>query len=158
MSRETTANARRWRVDVNTGTTAAPVWTQVLGTMEMAPPKVEPVIQTSSDYEDEGWEGNEVTGHKWSMELSVRRKRSATGAYDAGQEALRTKKLLSGAEANAQIRVYERAGGAGTEAYQGTAAVGWEDDKGKSEDLASAAISLTGTGPLTVIDNPVTTP
>lgn len=156
MSRETTALARRWRVDVNTGTNATPVWTQVLGVTEMSPPKVEPVIQTSSDYEDAGWEGNEVTGHKWSAEITVRRKQSPTGAYDAGQEALRGKKLLAGADATISVRIYERAGGSGTEAYQGTAVVGWEDDKGKGEDTAAATISLTGTGPLEAITNPVT--
>jgi len=150
--RDVTALARRFKVDINTGTAGTPVWTTLMGILELAPPKVDPVIQKSADYDDEGWGGNQVTGNDWSMEATVRRKLSAAGMYDPGQEYLRSRKGKTGADALAQMRCYERDGG--VEAYSGWAVIGWEDDKGKPEDTASAKISFTGDGPLLDIANP----
>jgi hypothetical protein len=154
MARDVTALARRFRTDVNTGTEGAPTWLQLMGVMELTPPKIDSTIQKSSDYEDGGWAGNQRTEVGWKLEATVRRKQSPTGAYDPAQEYLRARKSGCGAAGNAQIRVYERAGGAGTEAYMGTGVVEWEDTNSKTEDLAFAKITITGDGTLVDIANP----
>lgn len=152
MSRDVTALARRFRCDVQTGTDAAPVWTQLMGVMEMTPPKIDSTIQESSDYDDGGWKGNQRTAVGWKMEITVRRKLSSAGAYDPAQEYLRARRAGCGTAGVAQIRVYERDGG--PEAYQGAGVVEWEDANGKTEDLAAAKITLTGDGPLAEIASP----
>jgi hypothetical protein len=152
MTRESTVLARRFRVDVNSGTPSLYVWTQVLGILEVTPPKIKANIQKTTDYDDGGWEANEKTGQSWSVELAVRRKQSSAGAFDPGQEVLRAKGILDGADAEAQIRIYDREGGA--EAYQGSGIVEWEDDKGKQDDTGSSKITITGNGILTIIANP----
>ena len=152
--RDVTALARRYRLDANTGTEGSPTWVQVMGILELTPPKIGGTIQKSMDYEDAGWQGNQRTGLDWQVEFTVRRKLSTAGAYDPGQESLRAKRLGVGTAALAQVRVYERAGGTGTEAYLGTGVVEWEDEKGTADDTASAKCTITGDGALTEITNP----
>jgi hypothetical protein len=155
MARDTTLLTRRYRVDVNTGTFGAPTWTQLLGIVEMTIPKIKATIEKSGDMDDGGAEGNQKTGYGWSMECSVRRKISAGGAKDPAQESLRTKSFLLGADNLAEIRVWERDAGVTGEAFQGTGCVEWEDDKGKPTDMATAKISITGDGQLSLITCPV---
>jgi hypothetical protein len=149
--REKTALARRYRIDVNTGTEGAPTWVQLMGVMDFKP-LIDPKIETSSDYEDEGADGNQKVGYKWTLDITVRRKRSTAGVYDAAQEHIRLKDLQSGDEASVQVRWYERNGG--VEAYQGWTVPKWEPDQTGSDALAHAKITMTGDGQVVPIANP----
>lgn len=153
-ARSTRALGRRFRIDVNTGTEATPVWTQVKGLNDFTY-KNEPKIETSSEYEDEGAEGAQKVGYKWSLELVVERVLSSAGAYDPGQEAIRLRDLKVGAEALVHVRWYERQGGTGTEAYEGYAIPQWEMDGTGDTDIAAAKVTFTGDGLVVPITNPV---
>jgi hypothetical protein len=150
--RSTTALARRFRLDVNTGTEGAPVWVQV-GNVYDLELKKKASIQKSLDYDDGGAEGNQKTGYSWALNFGVRRAVNVAGAYDVGQEAIRLKDKELGLANMAQVRWYDRTTGA--EGVSGWGCVEWSDDKGKADDLASASITLTGNGPLTDIASPL---
>ena len=119
----------------------------------MARPKIESKSVESTDFDDEGWTGNQTVLRAWSLEATVRRKVSVAGAYGIGQEYLRTRSEGIGADNMAQVRVYDLLTGS-TYAKAGWACVRWEDTDGKPDSTASAKISFTGNGALTDITNP----
>lgn len=147
-----TALARKWRVDVNTGTSASPVWVQVRG-LNNVTPGISATLQDSSDYDSDGWGSDEKTMLKWNLALSLFRKKSDAGAYDAGQEALRDKSDQFGAGGIAHVRWYDRTVGS-SEAYEGYANVSWEPGGGSASDLESVTVNLTGKGARVDIANP----
>lgn len=151
----TTTN-RKWYLDVNTGTIAAPIWTGVFGITEFAP-KVEGSLQSDADFDGDGW-GSEVnTLNKWSIEAKVKRAATAAlaTAYDPGQEKLRAAAAKTGVENVVPVRWYEMEdGGPRVEAYEGKAAVTWTEDGGGVDALSFASIVLTGRGKRNEIEHP----
>lgn len=147
-----TALARKWRVDVNTGTTASPVWVQVRACTNVTP-GLSATMQDSSDYDTDGWGADEKTMLKWNLTLAMLRKKTDAGAYDAGQEALRAKSDQFGSAGLAHVRWYDRQVGS-SEAYSGFANVSWEPGGGGAGDLESVTVNLTGKGARTTIANP----
>lgn len=145
--------ARKFKLDVNTGTAAVPIWTPVKGIREFAP-KLNANLEDDSDYDAEGWGSQTKTQLDWALEVKVARKVSPSSAttYDPGQEALRTKAELFGASGVAHVRWYDREGGA--EAYEGFAEVQWVADGGDTKALELVTVTLTGKGARTVITNP----
>lgn len=150
---ETTALARKFKVEVNTGTTLSPTWSPLLGITEFAP-VVEPVLQDSSDYDTGGWTTNEKTMQSWKAEITFMRKQDAAGDYPLAQEKLREAEDKFSEEARVEVRWYDRNGG--PEAKKGTALVAWERANSGVPDLDAAKVTLTGDGELEVITNPVT--
>lgn len=148
-----TTLARKFKLDVNTGTPAAPVWTAVRGRKEFKP-NVTPNLEDDSDYDSGGWGSQTKTQLEWTIEVKLARKVSPTSktTYDTGQEALRTKSRLFGADGVAHIRYYDRDGGA--EAYEGYAEVTWVPDGGDTKALELVTVTLTGKGALVEITNP----
>ena len=153
----TTTN-RKWYLDVNTGTKAAPVWTGVFGITEFTP-KIEGSLQSDADFDGEGW-GSEVnTLNKWSNEGKVKRAATAAEptAYDPGQEKLRLAAGKTGVANVVECRWYEMEdGGPRVEAYSGDAAVTWTEDGGGVEALSFASFVLTGRGKRVEIEHPDT--
>ena len=143
--------SRKWRVDVNTGTVATPVWTQVRGVTNLTP-GLEVTTQDASDYDTDGWGSDEKTMLKWSLGIALLRKKSDDATYDAGQEALRDKADKFGDDGTAHVRWYDRDGG--PEAYSGYANVAWEPGGGGAGDLEPVTVNLTGKGARTEIANP----
>jgi hypothetical protein len=143
--------ARKWRVDVNTGTTGSPVWVQVKGITNLTP-GTPTTTQDSSDYDSDGWGADEKTMLKWNLGLSLLRKGVDEATPDPGQEALREKDDQFGAAGTAHVRWYDRNGG--PEAYEGFANVSWEPGGGGTADLESVTVNLTGKGARTSIANP----
>lgn len=149
-----TALARRWRLDVNMGTTLAkdyqlcPAITEFQWT---APPNIE----NSTSYDTEGWAENTKTAQEWQVEMTFNRKSTPDStAYSPVHEKLRRAFLKYGAESEVQVRFYDRNGL--PEAYEGIALVTWEPQGGEYTALDQVQVTLTGTGPLAEITNPVT--
>lgn len=148
--------ARRWFLDINTGTYAAPTWTPVNGVEDFKAP-LDPTVQDDSDYDSGGYKSSSITALGWKIELKLARKATAAlaTAYDPGQEALRAASLLMGASNRVDVRFYEvTASGPITEAYRGYATVSWSEDGGGMDALASITCSLTGQGARTAITHP----
>ncbi|MEV0438944.1 hypothetical protein AB0I84_09530 [Streptomyces spectabilis] len=150
-----TALARRYRLELNTGTTT-PTWTLVPGVQEFAP-KVESTQQKSTTYDDEGWADSTVTELAWSIETKLaHRCHPETKIFNAAQEKLRTASESFGAPSVVHVRYFDREGR--DEAYEGRALVTWEPDGGAPDDLDTVKVTLTGKGPRRKIANPVAPP
>lgn len=148
---DATALARKFIVEVNTGTFDVPVWTLLAGITEWNP-KFEPTLQEAGAYEDEGWTGSQKTALKGTAEVTFLRRKSAAGAYNIAQESLRLKALLFGSDGQADVRWYDRDGG--DEAYQGRFETAWERANSGTVDLDAAKVTLTAVGKCETIANP----
>lgn len=137
-----------WNLEVNTGSTATPVWTQVRGLNNLVP-TIANTRQDATDYDNEGWGADAVTLRKWQVTASAFRK-LYTDAYDAGQEKLRT---AANDLETVHIRWYDRSTPEG-EAYQGFAVVEWTPAGGGAEGLQAVNVVLLGQGARAAITNP----
>lgn len=147
---------RKWRLEVNTGTDAAPTWTRVYGMTEFQP-AVEPTMQEDSDFDSDGYKSQSVTAQSWSCALKVSRKTvdGAPTTYDPGQEELREASNQMGVANSREIRFYEmEPGGPRIEAYQGNVAVSWSPDGGGMDALDLVSVALTGQGKRAAIAHP----
>lgn len=150
---------RKWYLDVNTGTVAAPVWVGVFGLLDFQP-VLNPTLQDDSDFDSGGYKSSTVTALEWSTTFKVSRKVQVGAAtqYDPGQEFLRLTSLTQGVSNSVEIRFYEMSpGGPRVEAYQGLAAVSWSPDGGAMDALDTVSVTLTGQGQRTAITHPDTT-
>lgn len=148
----TSTLARDKRVDVNTGTTEAPVWTQVRAVTTMQE-TITPTMQDDSDYDSNGWGSSAKTMLAWGLTMTVARKIGVeSGNYDPGQEKIRAAHDKFGADGVVQIRSYNRDGsGPGKQGY---AHVGWEPQGGGPDALETVNVTLTGQGERVEIPNP----
>jgi len=148
--------ARRWWLDVNTNTYAAPTWIAVNG-VEDFKYALDPSVQDDSDYDSGGYKSSTITAIGWSLDCKVARKVTVASAtvYDPGAEVLRAASMLMGASNRVDVRWYEMtSGGPKVEAYRGYAAVSWSEDGGGMDALAAVSIKLTGQGASTAITHP----
>ncbi|MGW2062806.1 phage tail tube protein [Streptomyces sp. NPDC001937] len=153
MAADETALARRYRLEIDLGTTT-PAWTLVPGIQEFTP-KVDPTQQDSTDYESGGWKRNTTTALQWSVEATLlHRYDPESKLFSPAQEALKTAAKKFGAESKVHVRYYDRDGL--PDAHEGYALVTWEPDGGSDEDLESISLTLTGDGELLDIATPVT--
>lgn len=144
--------ARKFKLEVNTGTVSVPVWTPVRAIADLKP-AVDTNLEDDADYDAEGWGSDTKTQLKWSLEVKLGRKIGfSTGVYDPGQEALRTAATKFGQLGTVQVRWYDRNGG--PEAYSGFATVSWEPEGGDTKALDMATAKLSGSGARVDITNP----
>lgn len=149
---------RKWFLDVNVGTFAAPVWVGVFGITDFKG-AVDPATQDDSDFDSDGWKSEAVTALGWGVELKVNRKSRASDAtqYDPGQEVLRLASLQMGTANTVDIRYYEmEPGGPRIEAYRGFVGVAWSPEGGGMEDLDAVSVKLSGQGKRSAIAHPDT--
>lgn len=148
---------RKWFLDVNTNTPAAPIWVGVFGVTEFKF-MLEPNLEDDSDFDSGGFQSETKTAEKWGLECKVARKVTVADAtaYDAGQEFLRSKAIGQMGPANSvQVRFYEmEPGGPREEAYMGSAAVTWSPEGGPMTALDMVAVTLSGQGELEQITHP----
>ena len=147
---------RMWRIDVQTGTEALPVWTPVRGRIDFKPAQ-DPTLQDDSDFDGEGWKSQTKTADAWSLEFKVARKvTTADGTiYDPGQEVLRLAGNEMGVANSVSVRWYElEPDGPRVEAYEGNAAVSWSPDGGGMDELNTASVTLSGQGKRSQITHP----
>lgn len=144
--------ARKWKLDVNTGTAESPIWTPVRGITEFSAPN-EPTMEDDSDYDSNGWASSTKTMQAWSISATLARKVGvSSGNYDPGQEYIRMRDAQFGAASTVQVRWYDRDGG--PEAYSGYASVQWAQAGGAPSALETATLTLSGQGIRTNIVNP----
>lgn len=149
-----TTLARRWIVDVNMGTDASPNW-QLLLALTNFTWKADPTIQDDSTYDDGGWASNTKTGQSWTADATFNRKATPDSTtYSPVHEHLRTAAFATGAASKVGVRWYDRDGL--PEAYQGTCLITWEPSGGDRTALEQIKATLTGTGQLLLITNPLT--
>lgn len=147
---------RDWRLEVNTGTTAVPVWTVVRGRTDFSP-SLDTTLQDDSDMDSEGYKSQTVTALAWALTTKVVRKATLDDppTYDPGQEKLRLAAQEMGPANSVEVR-WMKLGAVRTEAYKGFAAVAWAPDGGGMDGLDTATVTLTGQGQRTAIAHPYT--
>jgi hypothetical protein len=149
---------RKWQIDVNVGTTAAPSWTGVFGVTSFKP-NLSPTWKDTSDFDSGGDMSSTATARAWGVELKVERKTNASDptTYDPGQEVLRLLAENLGVTNSVQVRWYEmEPGGPRVEAYTGTVGVEWSPDGGDMSTTDGVSIKLVGQGRRTIITHPAT--
>ena len=142
---------KKWRIDLDLDLTGfSGNWAQVKGLNNVGTP-VNNTVQDATDYDDDIWGSDAVTGRKWQLTGTAFRKEYA-GAYDPAQEALRA---AADSLTLVHVRWYER-GVTGGEAYEGFGLVQWEPQGGDPTGLSSASFTILGQGARTPITNPFT--
>lgn len=146
--------ARKWVLEINTGTVISPIWTTVKGLNEYTFTPGDPNLEDDNVYEDAGYTGQTKTALATKGEAKILRRTLATDVttYDPGQERLRALSNLLGPTGVAYCRTYDRDGG--PEAYTFFAEVSWSPEGGSPTDLESITVTLTGKGAPTLISNP----
>ncbi len=145
-----TALARRYRLDLDTSTTATPAWSQVIGLTSFAP-KTPATMQDDDDYDSAGWGSQVKTMLAWSLDCTIKIG-TVSGVEPATHIALRDAATKFGSGGVVHVRWYDRNGG--TAAYEGYAEVSWDESGGGPKDLAAADVSFTGKGARVKIANP----
>lgn len=148
---DATALARKFKVDVNTGSFAVPVWTSLKAITEWSP-KIDPVYQEAGTYDDDGQEVSDKTGLKASAEVTFLRRKAGAGTYDPAQESIRAKLMLYGDDGKVELRWYDRDGG--DEAFQCRFYPAWERANSGRVDLDAAKVTFTQAGICEAIANP----
>lgn len=150
---EVTALARRWRLELNMGTDEVPDWAPVIGITDFSP-AAEPNIEDSTSYDSDGWTENTKTAQSWVLGVTINRKiNDLAKTYHPTHEALRAAAFAFGSASEVHIRYMDRNGL--PEAYEGIALVTWAPSGGEYTALDQVEMTLTGSGPLTPIDNPL---
>ncbi|MEE1814208.1 hypothetical protein PUR59_04130 [Streptomyces sp. SP18ES09] len=149
-----TALARRWRLEIDMSAAKdGSNWQIVPGITEFNP-AAEPNIEDSSSYDSDGWAENTKTGQSWELGVTVNRKiNDQVKVYHPTHEAFRLASFAFGSASEVRVRYYDRTGL--PEAYDGIALVTWAPSGGEYTALDQVEMTLTGTGPLTSITNPV---
>lgn len=155
--------ARKWFLDKNTGTHAAPTWTPVGGISNFKFIETKS-FQDDSDYDSGGAKSQSATAYEWSLEFTLQRKVKAADAtaYDTGQEAVRTQcKRTTGIANRGEYRWYEMnvdddgdVIGPTTEAYQGYVGAQWGEDGGAMDALDTVSVMMPGQGGYADITHP----
>ena len=155
-----TTTARKWRVEVDTSSTATPSWVKVMGITEATPNPGTAVQEDTGDYDGEGYGSSTAVGLDHGLTMTVRRapQRETPTAYDPAQEFIRLKALQTGILNEVHVRYFElEPGGPRVEAYEGYFSASWANSGGGPRALSSATITLTGQGALLSIAHPVPT-
>lgn len=145
---------RGWYLDVK----ISAAWVPVSG-IQSFKPDVSSTLKDGTTFDSAGWQTQTKTAAQWKLMLSLlRAPQSGTpAAYDVGAEYLRTQSLLMGPANTVNIRYYEVNGDAGTqtsggvkypiaEAWEGFAAVEWNEKNDAPDDLRIVEVTLTGRG------------
>ena len=154
---EITALARRWAVEIDMNVPGAPDWQRLLGVEEFKP-TFEQRREADEGYDDEGSMRQAITGSSERLEIKLKRRQSASGAYNAVHEYLRLKARAANAiTGEVHVRWFDRLPG-GVEAYDGRAIVEWNPDGGNggAKDMISLVLHIQG--PAVEITNPNASP
>lgn len=155
--------ARKWWLDINNGTHAAPSWLPVGGVSDFKFAETK-TFQPDSDYDSGGADSQAATAYAWDITCKLQRKVTAADPtiYDPGQEKIRTTCKRSTGIANVlEARWYEEnindAGaivGPKIEAYQGYITGQWAPDGGAMDALDTISVTFNGRGAYADIAHP----
>lgn len=138
------------RLEVNTGTDAAPVWTPVKA-LNQKQLTIDGNVVDVSDYDSEGWDDKLKTFLSWGINISGFEGftgDAATPVEDPGQEAIRSRGLVTGSDAYATVRLYRTDSKKG---FEGRVSVNWSGLGGGVKDASPFNATLEGSGKLTAI-------
>jgi hypothetical protein len=139
--------ARRFKVDVSTdGVT----WLPLKGIQDLAPVE-NPTIQSTTDFDTNGFGSKEKTVTEWTLTAKIRHIIN-TGIADPGQELARLTQFQFQDAARLYVRWYDR--NSGPEAWSGRAIVSWTPSKTAAADIEEITIKFDGDGTLSAITNP----
>lgn len=141
--------ARRFKFQVSADNTN---WVNIAGITDLSPNE-NPALQSTMDYDTNGFDGFEKTATGWKVVVKADRKVNA-GVFDPGQEMVRAARFQFGDSNRLYIRWYDRNGA--PEAYSGRALVDWQQSKTAAQDLEEVTMTFTGDGILSPIANPYT--
>jgi len=145
----TTSLARRFKVDVSADGIS---WLPFKGITDFAP-KENPTMQSTADYDNDGFDSSEKTLTGWAVTVKAHREMTS-GVFDPGQELVRARQFKFDELARAYIRYYDRNGA--PEAKQGRAVVAWDQTKTGVADIEEVTATFTGDGAIVDIENPIT--
>lgn len=147
--------ASAWALDVNTGSSAVPVWTPLKG-MSSFKETIDTTMEDDSDFDSEGWGSDETTQRKWKLETEGKRKRDAdndvTFIPDPGQQYVLEAGNLVGVGSDIELRYYRRDGA--PDAWQGRVNVQYGGGGGGVTALEPFNVIFGGKGKRTAITNP----
>jgi hypothetical protein len=126
-------------------------WTPVLGITEFTPPAVEKNLEDDSSFDSNGWGSQVATGLAWTVEATVKRARAGL-TEDPGQAILRAAGNGLAEDGFVHVRISDRT--APTAARTGIADASFTDNGGPRTDITTAAVVLTGRGPLADVTLP----
>lgn len=148
-----TVLARRWRLEVNMGTSAAPNF-QLCPAVTNFNWVPAPTIQDSSTYDDGGWSDSTKTAMGWTVDSTFNRRSTPDStAFSTVHEKIRAAALAFGAASEIEIRWMDRDGL--PEAYQGICLATWAPAGGDRTALDAVKVTFTGKGVLNQIVNPL---
>lgn len=141
-----------WRLDVNTGSIAAPVWSQVWGMTNFVPGSSR-ATEDDTDYDTpDNWTKVATTSRSWVLTGTVRRRKDDDDTYavQVGQNKLRE---ADEDDLKLGVRWYERDIADG-DAFTGTGIVDWTEAGGAANGLRNVNFTVTGVGPRVRIAHP----
>lgn len=142
------ALARRFKQDVSVDGTS---WVPLLGVTDFNPQETA-TLQSTDDYDTDGFTTNEKTMTGAKTTTKVQRPIDEAGVFDPGQELCRATQFQFGDAARIYHRWYDRNGA--DEAYQQRAIVDWNRSKSGAADVEEITITFTSDGVVAAIDNP----
>lgn len=144
-----TSLARRFKVDVSNDGIS---WLPYKGITDFAP-KENPTLQSTADYDTDGFDSSEKTLTGWGLTVKSHRITNA-GVFDPGQELVRATQFQFAELARVYVRWYDRNNA--PEAWQGRALIGYDQTKTGAADIEEITVTFTGDGAIAAIENPVT--
>lgn len=144
--------ARRWALDLRSLSADTEEFTRVRG-INSFQPGLEPNMEDTTDFDNEGWTSQEKTMQGWSLTVGFIEKvgTDESRAQDPGQAILEAASDQYGADSMVEARWYERNGEL---AYQGIASVQYEPQGGSPTDLSTVNVTLQGNGARNRIPHP----
>lgn len=146
-------------LDVNLGTTGAPVWQQVRGSSALDP-QVTPVTKEAATYDEKGAPKLVKVSESWTLGGTIQQRRLPDGSFLPEVERLLG---LAGPDAvgtlgTGHFRWYDNPADGEpnpTEAYEGFATVQMNRQSTGNDDIGGWTLTLTGQGRRTRITNPL---
>lgn len=154
-----TFKAARYAVQVNTGTTALPVWTWWNGLSKFEP-SADPTMQDDTDIFSDGFKSQMVTATSLdvSTEGLIKGLRAGTALpVDPGAAFVRSKQFEVGEDNVIQLR-YWRTDELDSQAIVQSFAVNYKDVGGSNEDLQKFTADLKGRGKFVKVAKPGAAP
>lgn len=152
---------RKWIVEVNTGTTAAPIWKMLGGVNANQFNPDTASFEDDSDMQSGGAGSQTKTAGNSGVTMTVLRKVKSDGiSYDDAQEFVKAKAINKYGPANSvtlRISEFDPAGGPRVDAYMGNFGAGWEYVGGGNTSLDSVTLTFVGQGACAVISHPYST-
>lgn len=146
--------ARDWEVAVRKADSGEEDEFVVVNGINSLQPALDPNLEDSTDFGNDGWSSQEKTLQGWSLAIGYIEKFfvGEDKEDDPGQKILEEASDKFGDASQLEVQWYERNGG--ERAYQGFATVQYEPQGGGPADLSTVNVTLQGNGARTRIENP----